>query len=118
MSSAAAPGPTLQHRQTTHEETDVSAQSYLTTIENRTGLTPRQLVTAAAEAGFAGPTVAAGPLCTWFKETYGLGHGHAMTMVQVVKQLDRVDLRNEGVTEPPKGSIGRLWLDGVASLPG
>ncbi|SDD37031.1 DUF4287 domain-containing protein [Auraticoccus monumenti] len=96
----------------------MSAQSYLTTIENRTGLTPRELVAAAAEAGFSGSAVPAGPLCTWFKETYGLGHGHAMTMARVVTQLDRVDARNEGVTEPPEGSIGRLWLDGVASLPG
>ena len=95
----------------------MSAQSYLDTIESRTGLTPRELVARAAEAGFAGPGVAAAKLGAWFKESYGLGHGHAMTMAQVVKQLDRVDARNEGVTEPPTGSIGRLWLDGKETRP-
>ncbi|EFQ83322.1 hypothetical protein HMPREF0063_11595 [Aeromicrobium marinum DSM 15272] len=95
----------------------MSAQSYLTTIETKTGLTPRQLVANAAEAGFSGPDVAVAPCAAWFKETYGLGHGHAMTMAQVVKQLDRIDLRNEGITEPPTGSIGRLWLDGKDTCP-
>jgi hypothetical protein len=95
----------------------MSAQSYLDTIEGRTGLTPRQLVAKAAEAGYSGPAVAAAELGKWFAATYDLGHGHAMTMAQVVKQLEHVDQRNEGITAPPRGSIGRLWLDGKDTRP-
>ena len=94
----------------------MSAQSYLTTIEQKTGRTPRQLIADAAEAGFT-ETSKAGEIATYFKEQHGLGHGHAMTLAQVVRNLDAIDLANPAPASPPPGSIGRLWLDGRDTLP-
>ncbi|GIE48668.1 hypothetical protein Ani05nite_22020 [Amorphoplanes nipponensis] len=93
------------------------AQSYLTTIETRTGLTPRQLLDRIDAAGLGGPDTKAGDIVAWLKAEYGLGHGHAATMAQVSRHRASVDLRNAGTTPPPPGSIGRLWLDGKDSLP-
>ena len=94
----------------------MSAQSYLDTIEQRTGLTPRQLVTKAREAGLTAESKA-GEIGSWFKTEYDLGHGHAMTMAQVVRNLDTVDIKNAETTPEPPGSIGRMWLDGIPTRP-
>lgn len=40
----------------------MSFQAYLDTIEDKTGLTPRQLVELAGQKGFAAPTVKAGTI--------------------------------------------------------
>ncbi|GAB7045833.1 DUF4287 domain-containing protein [Catenuloplanes indicus] len=95
-----------------------SAQSYLTTIETRTGRTPRQLLDDLDAAGLGGPDTKAGEIVAWLKSEHGLGHGHAMTMAQVSRHRESVDIRNEGTTPPPPGSIGRLWLDGKDTDPG
>ncbi|WP_328473198.1 DUF4287 domain-containing protein [Actinoplanes sp. NBC_00393] len=94
-----------------------SAQSYLTTIETRTGLTPRQLLARIDDGGLGGPDTKAAEIVSWLKTEYGLGHGHAMTMAQVSRHRESVDLKNADTTAPPPGSIGRLWLDGKDSLP-
>lgn len=94
----------------------MSAQSYLTTVEKQTGKTPRELIALAHDAGLTGESKA-GEIGTWFKTEHGLGHGHAMTMAQVIRNLDSIDLANPEPTGPPPGSIGRLWLDGEATRP-
>lgn len=94
----------------------MSAQSYLTTIEQKTGKTPRELITLAAEAGLTGDSKA-GDIASYFKTEHGLGHGHAMTLAQVIRHLDSIDLGNPAPAGPPPGSIGRLWLDGAATNP-
>lgn len=40
-----------------------------------------------------------------------------MTLAQVVRHLDAIDLAVEDPAGPPPGSIGRLWLDGEATRP-
>ena len=94
-----------------------SAQSYLTTIETNTGLTPRQHLAKIDEAGLGGPDTKAGAIVEFLKREYGLGHGHAMTMAQISRNRESIDVRNEATTPPPPGSIGRLWLEGKDSLP-
>ena len=94
----------------------MSAQAYLDTIERKTGLIPRELVQRAFEQGFTDKTKA-GEIATWFKTEFDLGHGHAMTLAQVVRNLDTVDIRNVDITPEPTGSMGRLWLDGFATRP-
>jgi hypothetical protein len=91
------------------------AQSYLTTIEQKTGLTPRQLLAEIDAAGL-GRDTKAGEIVAWLKEHHSLGHGHAMTLAQVSRNRATID-RALPETTPPPGSIGRLWLDGVATLP-
>lgn len=94
----------------------MSAQSYLDTVEKKTGVTPRDLVTRAHAAGFT-PATRTGEVVAWFKSEYGLGHGHANAMAQVVKHYESVDVKNADTTPPPPGSIGRMWLDGAATRP-
>src|SRR5690242_8575143 len=52
----------------THEETDMSFQAYLDTIETKTGKTPRTLVEEANAKGLGGPDAKAGPVVAWLKE--------------------------------------------------
>ena len=94
-----------------------SAQSYLTTIEKKTGLTPRQLLERIDAAGLGAPTTKAGEIVAWLKTEYDLGHGHAMTLAQVSRNRDTVDVKNADTTPEPSGSMGRLWLDGADSIP-
>lgn len=94
----------------------MSGQSYLTTIEQQTGKTPRELIALAADAGLTGDSKA-GEIGAWFKAEHGLGHGHAMTLAQIIRNLDAIDLANPNPAGPPPGSIGRLWLDGAATNP-
>jgi hypothetical protein len=92
------------------------AQSYLTTIERTTGRTPRQILAEIDTAGLGHPSTKAGELVTWLKNRYGLGHGHAMTLTQISLHRATID-RALPETTPPPGSIGRLWLDGMATIP-
>ncbi|WP_413319729.1 DUF4287 domain-containing protein [Agrococcus sp. 1P02AA] len=94
----------------------MSAQSYLTSIEQQTGTTPRALIGLAAAAGLTASSKA-GEIGAWFKSEHGLGHGHAMTLAQIIRNLDTIDLANPTPAGPPPGSIGRLWLDGEATRP-
>lgn len=94
-----------------------AAQSYLTTIEKKTGLTPRQLLAKIDQAGLGGSETKAGAIVTWLKAEYALGHGHAMTMAQVSRNRESIDVKNADTTPEPPGSIGRLWLDGADTIP-
>lgn len=94
----------------------MSGQSYLDTVEKKTGHTPRELVARAHAAGLT-PATRTGDTVAWFKTEYGLGHGHATAMAQVVKHYESVDAKNATTTPEPPGSIGRMWLDGAATRP-
>ena len=64
----------------------MSFQAYLDAIEDKTGLTPRQLVELAKSRGFDGADVKAGEILAWLKQDYGLGRGHGMALVHVIKK--------------------------------
>jgi len=68
----------------------MSFQAYLDNIEAKTGKSPGDFRTLAAAKGFANadglaPGVKAGQIITWLKDDYGLGHGHAMAIVALLK---------------------------------
>ena len=68
----------------------MSFQAYLDNIEAKTGRTPDQFRQWGAEKGFAtaaglAPGVKAGTIVTALKEEFGLGHGHAMAIVALLK---------------------------------
>lgn len=68
----------------------MSFQAYLDTIEAKTGKSAADFRAMAAEKGFAGPEgIAAGIKATqitdWLKADFGLGHGHAMAIVALLK---------------------------------
>jgi hypothetical protein len=63
----------------------MSFQAYLVNIQKRTGKTPRDFLALARKKGLVGPNLTAGRLVAWLKDTFGLGHGHAMAIWAVFK---------------------------------
>ena len=94
----------------------MSFQAYLDTIEKKTGLTPRQLVDIATEKGF-GPDTKATPIIEWLAADYGLGRGHAMALVHVIKNGPVVPEKHVGSTGSHRDESATLWLDGMATKP-
>ena len=71
----------------------MSFQACLDAIEVKTGLTPRQLVKIAETKGFSGEDAKAGDILEWVKADYGLGRGHGMALVHVIRNGRRVRVR-------------------------
>lgn len=95
----------------------MSFQAYLDAIEDKTGLTPRQLLEVAKERGYDSPTVKAGEILDWLKSEYDLGRGHGMAMVHVIKKGPQIDGKHVGATGSHRDESDVLWLDGKASKP-
>lgn len=102
---------------TSQEGTAVSFQAYLDTIEDKTGLTPRQLVDIAEERGLTDPSVKAGTILEWLKDDYGLGRGHGMALVHVIKNGPTIATKHVGSTGSHRDASDTLWLDGKATNP-
>ena len=95
----------------------MSFQAYLDAIEATTGLTPRQLVDQAKERGFDDPSVKAGEIVRWLAEEHGLGRGHAMALVHVVKNGPQISEKHVGTDGTHRDESTTLWLDGKATKP-
>lgn len=95
----------------------MSFQAYLDAIEDKTGLTPRQLVEIAKSRGFDGADVKAGEILAWLKADYGLGRGHGMALVHVIKKGPQIDAKHVGSTGSHRDDSDTLWLDGKATKP-
>ncbi|WGW13224.1 DUF4287 domain-containing protein [Saxibacter everestensis] len=95
----------------------MSFQAYLDTIEDKTGLTPRALVEIAEQKGFNDPSVKAGAILEWLKEDYGLGRGHGMALVHVIKNGPQISEKHVGTTGTHRDETDVLWLDGKATKP-
>jgi hypothetical protein len=95
----------------------MSFQAYLDTIEEKTGLVPRQLVDLAKERGYDDPSVKAGVIVDWLKEDYGLGRGHAMALVHVIKKGPTISEKHVGTDGVHRDESRELWLDGKATNP-
>ncbi|MCD4852383.1 DUF4287 domain-containing protein [Arthrobacter sp. AK01] len=95
----------------------MSFQAYLDAIEDKTGLTPRQLVDIADTKGFKDPSVKAGAILEWLKADYDLGRGHGMALVHVIKNGPKIDSKHVGSDGAHRDESDMLWLDGKASKP-
>ncbi|MGY3128144.1 hypothetical protein ACVWW9_001643 [Agrococcus sp. UYP33] len=95
----------------------MSFQAYLDAIEEKTGLTPRALVEQAKDRGFDDPSVKAGTILEWLKGDYGLGRGHGMALVHVIKHGPQIDAKHVGSTGSHRDDADTLWLDGKATKP-
>ena len=95
----------------------MSFQAYLDNIEEKTGLTPRQFIEHAREKGFDRPDTKAGVIVDWLKEEYGLGRGHAMALVHVIRNGPEIDAKHVGSTGTHRDESATLWLDGKATRP-
>lgn len=95
----------------------MSFQAYLDTIETKTGLTPRELLSAAHERGLDQPPIKAGAIIDWLKEDYGLGRGHAMAVVHIVKNGPTISEKHVGSDGVHRDKSTELWLDGKGTRP-
>ena len=95
----------------------MSFQAYLDAIEDKTGLTPRQLVDLAKERGFDQPDVKAGVILEWLKTDYGLGRGHGMALVHVIQKGPQISQKHVGSTGSHRDDSDMLWLDGKGNKP-
>lgn len=64
----------------------MSFQAYLDNIEKQTGVTPDEFIREATARGFTRPGTKATPITDWLKADYGLGHGHAMAIVKLLRE--------------------------------
>ena len=93
----------------------MSFQAYLDNIEQKTGKTPNEFVAMARAKGFDDPKTKAGAIVDWLKEDYGLGRGHAMALVHVIKNGPEIGDRNVGATGSHRDESSVLRLDGIAN---
>lgn len=91
----------------------MSFQAYLDAVEARTGLTPAELVAQAAERGYDSSTKA-GVIVDWLKTEHGLGRGHAMALVHVVRNGPTISERHVGTDGVHRDTSTALRLDGIA----
>ena len=95
----------------------MSFQAYLDVVEDKTGLTPRQLVELAKQKGYDDPAVKAGTIVDWLAADYGLGRGHAMAIVHVIKNGAQINSKHVGTEGTHRDESETLWLDGKATKP-
>lgn len=65
----------------------MSFQAYIDNIHAKTGYWPEDFARMAEEKGLLGPEAKATSVVNWLKEEHGLGHGHAMAIVQAFKNM-------------------------------
>lgn len=95
----------------------MSFQAYLDAIEQKTGRTPRALVDEATARGLAADDVKAAAIVAWLAEDYGLGRGHAMALVHVIRNGPQIGTKHVGSTGTHRDESATLWLDGLATDP-
>ncbi|WP_104054599.1 MULTISPECIES: DUF4287 domain-containing protein [unclassified Arthrobacter] len=95
----------------------MSFQAYLDAVEDKTGLTPRQLLQLAKDKGLDAPEVKAGEILEWLKTDYGLGRGHGMAVVHIIKKGPDIDAKHVGTTGSHRDESDALWLDGKDNKP-
>jgi hypothetical protein len=90
----------------------MSFQAYLDNIEEKTGKTPRELIAMAEAKGFTDPKTKAGDILAWLQEDFGLGRGHGMAIVHIIKHGDAVDAKHVNSGGVHSDPANRLNLDG------
>ncbi|WP_136519037.1 MULTISPECIES: DUF4287 domain-containing protein [Cellulomonas] len=95
----------------------MSFQAYLDTIEDRTGMTPRELLAVAHERGLDAPGTKAADVVAWFADEHGLGRGHAMAFWHVLTKGPEISAKHVGSGGPHADASTTLWLDGRATRP-
>lgn len=95
----------------------MSFQAYLDAIEDKTGLTPRELLALAHSRRLDSQPVKAAAIIEWLKDDYGLGRGHAMAMVHVIKNGPTIGEKHVGSKGTHRDASTELWLDGKNNRP-
>lgn len=92
----------------------MSFQAYLDKIEEKTGKVPAALVDEAHGRGFDSSTKP-GEIIAWLKDDYGLGRGHAMALVHVIRNGPTISDEHVGSNGVHRDESTVLRLDGVAN---
>ncbi len=90
----------------------MSFQAYLDTIEEKTGKTPRELIEEAKEKGFDDPDMKVAPILEWLKADYGIGRGHAMALIHVIRKGPEISDKHVGSAGSHRDESTTLHLDG------
>ena len=93
----------------------MSFQAYLDNIEAKTGKTPNEFIELAKAKGYDDPKVKTSVIVDWLKEDFGLGRGHAMALVHVIKSGPTIDDKHVGSDGSHRDETDTLRLDGVAN---
>lgn len=91
----------------------MSFQAYLDNIEQKTGKIPQEFIDLAKNKGYDNPAVKSGEVAAWLKEDFGLGHGHAMALVHVIKKGAKINSKHVGTDGSHSDESGMLRLDGI-----
>lgn len=91
----------------------MSFQAYLDALERRTGRTPAELLEEAAARGY-GPATKAAVVLEWLATDYGVGRGHGMAFVHLLKNGVGISERHVGTTGVHRDESATLRIDGVA----
>ena len=89
----------------------MSFQAYLDAAEAKTGKTPNELIALATERGYDAGTKA-GVIVEWLNADFGLGRGHAMALVHVIKNGPRIGDKHVGTTGSHRDESDTLDLGG------
>lgn len=92
----------------------MSFQAYLDAAEAKTGLTPQEIVDRAHAQGFDEQT-ASGVILAWLSDELGLGRGHGMALVHVIRNGPTIADTHVGSTGTHRDDSAVLRLDGVAA---
>ncbi|HLX93196.1 MAG TPA: DUF4287 domain-containing protein [Puia sp.] len=80
----------------------MSFQAYIDNIKTKTGLSPHDFKKMAEQKGFLKngnltPKTKAGDIIAWLKKDFDLGHGHAMAIYAVFKNI-KATVQKDGPT--------------------
>ena len=64
---------------------DPKFRSYITNIEAKTSKGPEDFIRLGRKKGFLQPGVKSGQIVDWLNKDFGLGRGHAMAVVVVLR---------------------------------
>ncbi len=90
----------------------MSFQAYLDNIEEKTGKTPNDFIAMAKEKGYDDPATKAGVIVEWLKQDFGLGRGHAMAIVHVIKNGAKISDKHVDSGTAHSDPSNTLNLDG------
>lgn len=85
----------------------MSFQAYLDNIEEKTGKTPNEFIAMAKAKGFNKDTKA-GEILVWLKDEYGLGRGHGMALIHVIKngaKIGETHVNSGGIHSDPSDTL-------------
>ncbi len=90
----------------------MSFQAYLDNIGTKTGKTAAELVVMAKAKGYDDPRTKAGTIVDWLKQDFGLGRGHAMALVHVIRNGAQISDKHVGTGGVHRDESETLRLSG------